>query len=419
MFKYIATLLLVFNTSMLFAQSQRNIVDSLKNQKDLQGIINNAFNKKFFDTLDRKHINWFALPLVIYNRYVGFSPGVVSSGGKTFGNPDSTKFSIVNTGAFISFSGLPTIKLRHNIFTANNRWNFVGSWLVGRTVALDNGIGTGSKSTSDGSFTFNNVVFANNADAFPINYTYLKFNERVYRRLTKYFYAGAGFSFDVYDNVMDPGKGNRTRSHNYRYSIRNGFSPNGYSSNGLLLNFQYNSKDQPNRPYKGIYADLVLKVNQTWLGSERTAGQLKAELRKYWSLSKTNPETVLAFWHWADYLLGGAVPYLDLPGTGSDDYGRAGRGYVISRFKGLSFVYNEAELRYPITENKLLSAVTFVNAETADNQNNVKLFKSWEPGAGAGLRLLFNKYTRSNLCIDYGRGNYGAKGLFLGVNEVF
>ena len=42
-----------------------------------------------------------------------------------------------------------------------------------------------------------------------------------------------------------------------------------------------------------------------------------------------------------------------------------------------------------------------------------------EPGAGVGLRILFNKYTRSNLCVDYGVGNYGSSGLFLGLNEVF
>jgi hypothetical protein len=85
----------------------------------------------------------------------------------------------------------------------------------------------------------------------------------------------------------------------------------------------------------------------------------------------------------------------------------------------LSFVYNEAEYRFPLTTNKLLSAVTFVNVETANNQQKVKLFRYWEPGAGLGLRLLFNKYTRSNLCIDYGKGTYGSSGFFLGLNEVF
>ena len=419
MIKFTSAILLIFNITILFAQKRENIVDSLKYQKDLQGIINTSFNRKFFDTLDRRHLNWFVLPLAIYNKNIGFSPGLVSFGGKTFGDPANTQFSIINTGAFISISGLPTVKLRHNIFTSGDHWNFVGNYLIGRTVAIDNGTGTGSKSESDGNFTLNNAVFDNNAAAFPIRYTYFILNERAYRKIAKYLYAGAGFGFDVYHNIIDPAIGSITRDHDYRYSIRNGYQPVGYSANGLLFNFQYNSRDQTNRPYKGIYADLVLKVNQEWLGSEHDAKQLKVELRKYWSLSKKNPETVLAFWSWSDFLLSGKIPYLDLPGTRSDDYGRDGRGYVMGRFKGLSFVYNEAELRYPVTENKLLSAVAFVNEETADNQNKVKLFQYWEPGAGAGFRLLFNKYTRSNLCIDYARGNYGANGLFLGVNEVF
>ena len=77
------------------------------------------------------------------------------------------------------------------------------------------------------------------------------------------------------------------------------------------------------------------------------------------------------------------------------------------------------EYRYPITEDKLLSGIAFVNAQTGSNQQNIRLFEKWDSGEGAGLRLLFNKYTRSNICMDYGVGNYGAKGLFIALNETF
>jgi hypothetical protein len=63
--------------------------------------------------------------------------------------------------------------------------------------------------------------------------------------------------------------------------------------------------------------------------------------------------------------------------------------------------------------------VLFANAETASNTRGVKVGEFIEPGAGVGLRILFNKYSRSNLCIDYGMGNYASKGIFLGLNEVF
>ncbi|CAN5216124.1 hypothetical protein BH09BAC6_BH09BAC6_24490 [soil metagenome] len=421
MIKPALTLALLFCTGLSFAQKKQDIVDSLKYQQDANGLISSIFKKKnAADTGNKKHSNWSVLPSAAYNPSVGFAAGVITSGGKTFGNPATTTFSVINAGAYISTAGLSTFEFKNNIFLADNNWNLQGTWQVGKTAAMDNGIGTGLKSQSDGSFSINNLVFDNNADAFPIRYTYIKINERIYRKLSDHIYAGAGFSFNMYDNIDEEKRDmSMQRSHNYRYSVRNGYPFGEYAANGLLFNIQYNSRDQLNRAYKGIYADVVLKVNQKWLGSQHAAQQLKIEFREYWSLSKKNPENVLAFWHWSSYLLGGRLPYLELPGTGSDAYGRIGRGYIIGRFKGLSFIYNEAEWRFPLTRNKLLSAVTFINAETADNQRGTRLFKYWEPGAGAGLRLLFNKYTRSNLCIDYGRGNYGANGLFLGLNEVF
>lgn len=155
------------------------------------------------------------------------------------------------------------------------------------------------------------------------------------------------------------------------------------------------------------------------MGSEKSGLQLKTELRKYFSLSARNPEHVLAYWLWASYLLKGSVPYLELPGTGSDIEQRTGRGYTIGRFKGPSYFYHETEYRFPLLRNKLLSGVLFFNMESAGDQENTRLFHYWEPGGGAGLRILFNKRTRSNLCIDYGIGNYGSKGVFVGLNEVF
>ena len=63
--------------------------------------------------------------------------------------------------------------------------------------------------------------------------------------------------------------------------------------------------------------------------------------------------------------------------------------------------------------------MVFGNLQTVDDQMGTKLFKYWQPAGGAGLRILFNKLTRTNLCIDYAFGKFGQKGLFLGLNEAF
>lgn len=413
----------ILSVCTLFAQTEVNTTDSLESQRDANGILSSFFsgNSKPINPVNMSKVgSWSVLPSAAYNPSVGFAIGAISSGGKYFGDPVNTTLSVINAGAYISTNKLSTFEFKHNAFSSQNQWNLQGTMQIGKTIAKDNGLGTGRKSFGDGELHMNDQHFPNNPNEFPVRYVYIKMNERIYRKVAQHFYVGAGLSFNFYSHIDDDRKNIPiTETHNFRYSIKNGYPVNAYQANGILVNFQFNNRDQPNRPFRGIYADVILKENEIWLGSNRKAMQLKVEFRKYWSLSDTQPENVLAFWHWASYLINGSVPYLDLPGTGSDAYGRIGRAFIIGRFKGLSFVYNEAEYRFPLTANKLLSGVTFVNVESANNQRDIKLFRYWEPGAGVGLRLLFNKYTRSNLCIDYGRGSYGSSGFFLGLNEVF
>ncbi|MFP5079908.1 hypothetical protein [Pedobacter sp. JCM 36344] len=187
----------------------------------------------------------------------------------------------------------------------------------------------------------------------------------------------------------------------------------------MLFNFQYTTRDNQNRAYKGIYADAGIRINQTWLDSSKNAVQIITDFRKYWSLSSGNPKHVIAFWNWGSYLLSGVLPYLELTGTGKDAYFRSGRGYTVGYFKAPQYFYSELEHRFPITRNNFLSGVTFFNIQTANDMQGTKLFERWQPGGGAGLRVLFNKETRTNLCLDYAFGKYGARGFFLGITEVF
>ncbi|MCJ8209979.1 outer membrane protein assembly factor [Mucilaginibacter sp. RS28] len=412
---------LVFLVPLTNAKAQLAEPDSIRGQVDVRDVVRKMRNKPPAppDTTQRQSF-FSVLPSAGYNPSVGFQLGVSSVGGCYFGDPATTTYSTFHWNAYASTNKLASCEFSHNTFTPNNVLNLQGKVEIGRTVAFDYGVGTGKKHQGDGEFSLNGVPLANNSDVFPINFTYIKFDEHIYRKLFTHVYAGAGVVADWYtgiDNIHN--ESHNFRSHNFRYSMIKGYNPRGYMASGMLFNLQFNSRDQPNRPYKGVYADFVLRVNQQWLGSTKNAVQLKAEARKYVSLSKENPQHVLAFWLWGNYLLGGSIPYLELPGTGSDVANRIGRGYTIGRFKGFSFAYAETEYRFPITSNKLISGVLFANAQTANNRRNIKLYEYWEPGGGAGLRFLFNKYSRSAVCLDYGVGHYGSKGIFLGLNEVF
>ena len=147
--------------------------------------------------------------------------------------------------------------------------------------------------------------------------------------------------------------------------------------------------------------------------------QLTTDFRKYISLSDRDPETVLALWNWGSYLLSGDVPYLELPGTARDGTFRSGRGYTSQYFKGTEFNDTEAEFRFPILSNKFISGVVFGSMQTGNDEQVTKLFQVFQPGYGGGLRILFNKATRTNLALDYAFGRFGNKGFFLNLNESF
>ena len=186
-----------------------------------------------------------------------------------------------------------------------------------------------------------------------------------------------------------------------------------------MFNVEYITRDNPNRAYKGIYFDAGIRLNQTWIGSTKNSMQLTTDFRKYFSLSDSSPETVFALWNWGSYLLSGTLPYLELPGTARDVTFRSDRGYTSQFFKGTEFNDTEAEFRFPILTNKFISGVVFGNMQSANDEQGTKLFQVFQPGYGAGLRVLFNKVTRTNLALDYAFGQFGSKGFFLNLNEAF
>ncbi len=81
-------------------------------------------------------------------------------------------------------------------------------------------------------------------------------------------------------------------------------------------------------------------------------------------------------------------------------------------------VYGEAEYRFRILANGLLSGVVFANVESFSAQQGTRL-QAIQPGYGPGLRISINKLSKTNITIDYGFGTQGSRGLFIDVGEAF
>lgn len=366
------------------------------------------------DSVFKKPSGITIIPNIASNPSIGSQIGIKAVAGRKLGNDPSTLLSVAATSASITTKGIIYFYVNHNIYTPGNDWNFQGNLVIAKTVSPDYGLGIAQANNG----SEEDQVLANaGRKGRALHSIYFNIREKVYKEVQKNLFVGAGVSFDIRSNIEDQ-KSTGLTPYGI-YNERHGFSNGSYQANGLLFNVQYTTRDNQNRAYKGFYIDAGFRVNQEWMGSSKNAVQFTTDFRKYIRLSSTHPEHVIAFWNWGSYLITGNIPYLELPGTAKDGSFRSGRGYVSQYFKGTKYNYSEAEYRFPITNNKFLSGVAFFNLQTANDEAGTKLFQVWQPGYGGGLRVLFNKATRTNLCLDYAWGKYGARGFFLGLNEAF
>ena len=387
-------------------------------KQDLSDVIKQVLKKKYDSAQTPKKPGIPILPSIGYNPSLGVVIGAKSVTSFQVGTAENTTASVIGVEALYTSKNIATLQARHNIFLPNNVLNFQGNWQLSRFGIVDFGIGAGNARNGGETFNLDEFPTVIGDSAFPIAFNYFRLQEKVFLQVAPHFFVGGGISINLHSKITDEKLSPTFSTPHFLYSVRNNYSPSAYNANGILFSLQYATREHPIRSYGGVYAELTLGSNTRWLGSTHRATQLQYDFRKYWSLSKQRPDKVLAVWHWASYMLSGSVPYLDLPGTGSDAYYRMGRGYTISRVKGPSCAYFETEYRFPITANHLLSGVCFVNLQTASDDLGKKIFQYWEPAAGTGLRILFQKQSRSTICIDFAKGR-GSSGIFFGLNEAF
>jgi outer membrane protein assembly factor BamA len=171
--------------------------------------------------------------------------------------------------------------------------------------------------------------------------------------------------------------------------------------------------------YRGIYANASWIGGFKFLGNDNHVNSFQFEFRGYRSLSKSRPRHLIGFWALGDFTKVGQLPYLILPATAYDQRSRSGRGYTQGRFRGPNMIYTEAEYRFPLGPNGVVGGVVFLNGTTTDNPKlNLQLFESIKAGYGAGLRIMVDKRSRTNLAVDVGFGQKSF-GFYLAASEAF
>jgi len=286
-----------------------------------------------------------------------------------------------------------------------NAWNLVADWRIMHYPQSSYGLGMFTSITTG-------IV--------SMDYDYLRLYQTAYRRVAAGWYLGLGYQLDNHWGIVS----RNSRREVSRISGYNTGVEGRSRSAGPVLSVLHDTRANAINPTGGSYLNLQYRPNLRAVGSEANYQSALFEGRAYLHLAPGSAN-VLALWSYNALTLNGNPPFLDLPATGWDTYGNTGRGFIQGRFRGKNLLYNEAEYRFGLTRNHLLGAVVFANAQTVSELKVVRgrvedgTFEKLVPAVGAGLRLNLNKTTRTNLCVDYGFGFDGSRGVSLNLGEIF
>ncbi len=375
-------------------------VDSLK---DLTDVINHIFKKNALkDTFARtqKHIEVGIFPAIGYTLQTGFAV-VVSANAIIFKKHRTAKDSLSlpsSVAASISYSQYNQVILpvQAVLYFNNNKTILVSDWRYLKYPSYTYGLGMNTSP----------------ADQDQLTYQYLKFHQSVLMQVHPHMYLGAGYALDYFWDVeeVNPKPGNETDFEKYgsgSYSV----------ASGISFNFLYDTRDNPINAYRGTYTNILLIPRVQFLGSQTDWTSLLMEWRGYFRFP-SNSNNILAFWSYNWFTLMGKPPYLMLPSTGWDKTFNTGRGYIQGRFRSNNMIDAETEYRIQLTRNGLFGMVVFANFESFSNIDTWT-FPSIAPAGGLGLRVKLNKYSRTNIAIDYGWGRQGSHGFFVNLGEAF
>ena len=254
----------------------------------------------------------------------------------------------------------------------------------------------------------------NSDDQVLLQYNYIRLYHSFLKKVGKKIFVGGGYNLDYHhDASIDKDSADLHKIPFFDYGKE--FRENTTSS-GPVINFLIDSRHNSFNPPGGVYLAADYRFNMEWLGSTHNWQSLLIDARKYFPFDKKR-QNLLALWSYYWAVTDGTSPYLDLPSIGWDYYNSSGRGFEQNRYRGKRLIYFESEYRRDITRNGFLGFVVFANLHSVSEYVGNK-FEYWHPAAGAGLRVKFNKISRTNIGIDLGISK-DFTGIYFSLGEAF
>jgi outer membrane protein assembly factor BamA len=404
MVKYLLLLILISTPVFLLAQlEQDTTINPGIKEIDLIDIGQLIFNKNSVNREDvvvnkKGRVHFSAFPAVGYTLQTGFA-GVISGNAAFFisaHNHETENISTVISSIAYTSKNQIIFPVASSIWTKNNEYNILTDWRYLKYPSETYGLGGHTKQDS----------------SYNIEYSYIKFHQSILKKIGNDLYAGIGYDLDYFWNIqeLDAPVDRETDFQQYGISKTE-------KASGLSFNVKYDSRRNPINPQKGVYANILFQPKFTFMGSDANWQSLLLEFRTYIKLPYES-RNILAFWSYNWFTLAGKPPYLLLPSTGWDEFSNTGRGYIQGRFRSLNMIDQEAEYRFTISRNGLFGGVVFADAESFSDLATGK-YEVISPGAGLGIRIMLNRFSKTNIALDYAWGTQGSSGFFVNLGEVF
>ncbi len=389
----------IIDTAALSSSIQSPVNAEKSNEMDLIDVTRRVLKKSSVRT-DTGGAHLSALPVAGYSLQTGWAAVFSANLGFYTGGQHSQtdKISSILTSFTYSQYNQSIFPIQSDIWTKGNKYNIITDWRYLKYPSETFGLG-GRTSKNNG---------------YTIDFSYIKLHQTVLRRINTDLYAGLGYYYDYFWRVKEVNPPAGTETSFQRYGLTKNVT-----ASGIALRLLYDSRRNQITPHNGWFGSIVYRPNFTFMGSDNNWQSLLIELRKYIKFPG-NSKNILAFWSYNWLTLGkGKPPYLLLPSTGWDDFYNTGRGYIQGRYRGNDMLYFESEYRFGITKNGFLGGVVFANAESFSREISKQQLAFIAPAAGLGVRIRLNKFSGADLCVDYGFGTDGSRGISVNLGEVF
>ncbi|HJS53146.1 MAG TPA: hypothetical protein VJ765_01340 [Chitinophagaceae bacterium] len=385
----------------VISQQGTTIDTSITKEKDVIDIVVKMLKispAKADSTRQNKKVHFSLLPTGASSP--GGGAAIVTALNAAFytGPVSSTSLSTITFSPWFSFDGKFVLPIRQLIWFPNNKFLSKGDTRF--MIYPQETWGLGGKNEKE--------------EHIELDYNYVRVYQSLLKEVGRNFFLGAGYALDYHYNMSIKGDSTHyTDIPFYKYKDQ---LLNKTISSGPVLNFLVDSRRNAINPEGGFYFAVDYRFNLQELGSTEDWQSVYIDMRKYFSFSNKG-KNLLGLWSYFWAVTSGDAPYLDLPSIGWDYLNHSGRGFQQSRYRGRHLFYVESEYRRGISRNGLWGFVVFANLHSTSEYLTDR-FVYWHPATGFGVRLKFNKISKTNISVDFGFSK-DFFGVDLALGEIF